>query len=114
KTAIKAPIAVIDPHLSWYGEFRFYEVKIYAGEYAVSGVSILGIPFPSLGHSRWTSVAMTTGGPDTSDIFEEELNPANARQYKYDGNWRDMTVRKEKIKVLVDGKLVEKEVEIEY
>src|SRR4030095_9541392 len=51
---------------------------------------------------------------DTSDIFEEELNPANARQYKYDGNWRDMTVRKEKIKVLVDGKLVEKEVEIEY
>ncbi|MBK8315938.1 MAG: penicillin acylase family protein [Acidobacteria bacterium] len=23
KTAMKAPIAVIDPHLSWYGEFRF-------------------------------------------------------------------------------------------
>jgi acyl-homoserine lactone acylase PvdQ len=28
---------------------------------------------------------MTTGGPDTSDIFEEELNPANPRQYRYDG-----------------------------
>lgn len=113
KTAIKAPIAVIDPHLSWYGEFRFYEVRIYAGDYAVSGVSILGIPFPSLGHSRWCSVAMTTGGPDTSDIYEEELNPANPRQYRYDGQWREMTVRKDKIKVLVDGKLDEKEVEIE-
>jgi len=114
KTAMKAPIAVIDPHLSWYGEFRFYEVRIYAGDFAVSGVSILGIPFPSLGHSRWASVAMTTGGPDTSDIFEEELNPANLRQYKYDGNWRDMTIRKDKIKVLIDGKIVEKDIEIEY
>jgi acyl-homoserine lactone acylase PvdQ len=114
KTAMKAPIAVIDPHLSWYGEFRFYEVRIYAGDYAVSGVGILGIPFPSLGHSRWCSVAMTTGGPDTSDIYEEELNPGNPRQYKYDGQWREMTVRKDKIQVLVDGKLNEKEIEIEY
>ncbi len=113
KTAMNAPIAVIDPHLSWYGEFRFYEVRIYAGDYAVSGVSILGVPFPSLAHSRWCSVAMTTGGPDTSDIYEEELNPANPRQYKYDGQWRALTVRKEKIKVLVDGKLNEQEVEIE-
>ena len=24
RTAMNAPIAVIDPHLSWYGEFRFY------------------------------------------------------------------------------------------
>jgi acyl-homoserine lactone acylase PvdQ len=114
RTAMKAPIAVIDPHLGWYGEFRFYEVRIYAVDYAVSGVGILGIPFPSLGHSRWCSVAMTTGGPDTSDIYEEEINPSNPRHYKYDGQWREMTVRKEKIKVLVDGKIVEKEVEIEY
>ncbi|MEP7273315.1 MAG: penicillin acylase family protein [Acidobacteriota bacterium] len=113
RTAMNAPIAVIDPHLGWYGEFRFYEVRIYAGDYAVSGVSILGVPFPSLSHSRWCSVAMTTGGPDTSDIYEEELNPANPHQYKYDGQWRDIVVRKDRIKVLVDGRMVEKEVEIE-
>lgn len=114
RTAMKAPIAVIDPHLGWYGEFRFYEVRIYAGDYAVSGVSILGIPFPSLGHSRWASVAMTTGGPDTSDVYEEEINPSSPRQYKYDGQWREMSVRREKIKVLLaDGSLNEKEVEIE-
>jgi len=114
RTAMKAPIAVIDPHLSWYGEFRFYEVRIYAGDYNVSGVSILGIPFPSLGHSRWASVAMTTGGPDTSDIYEEEINPSNPHQYKNNGKWLDMTVRKEIIKVMDGEKLVEKTVEIEY
>jgi acyl-homoserine-lactone acylase len=113
RTAMSAPIAVIDPHLSWYGEFRFYEERIYAGDYNVSGVAILGIPFPSLAHSRWASVAMTTGGPDTSDIFEEELNPSNPRQYKYDGQWREMTVRKEKITVRDGDQLKVKEVEIE-
>ena len=30
-----APIAVIDPHLTWYGEFRFYEMRIYGGELAI-------------------------------------------------------------------------------
>jgi acyl-homoserine-lactone acylase len=114
RTAMNAPIAVIDPHLSWYGEFRFYQVRIYAGDYNVSGVSILGVPLPSLGHSRYCSVAMTTGGPDTSDIFEEELNPANPRQYRYDGQWRDIRVRKEKLKVKAGDKVDEKEIDIEY
>ena len=114
RTAMNAPIAVIDPHLSWYGEFRFYQVRIYAGDYNVSGVSILGVPFPSLGHSRYCSVAMTTGGPDTSDIYEEELNPANPRQYRYDGQWRDMKIRKEKIGVKKGDSIDWREVEIEY
>ncbi|HEY7544336.1 MAG TPA: penicillin acylase family protein, partial [Blastocatellia bacterium] len=114
RTAMNAPIAVIDPHLSWYGEFRFYQVRIYAADYNVSGVSILGVPIPSLMHSRYCSVAMTTGGPDTSDVFEEEVNPDNPRQYRYDGQWRDMKVRKEKVGVKTGDKTEWREVEIEY
>ncbi len=114
RTALKVPMAVIDPHLGWYGEFRFYEVRIYAGDFKVSGVSILGIPFPSLGHSRYASIAMTTGGPDTSDIYEEEINPANPRQYRFDGQWREMTVRRVSIGVKKDNAVVPSEVEIEY
>jgi acyl-homoserine-lactone acylase len=114
RTAMHAPIAVIDPHLSWYDQFRFYQVRIYAGDFNVSGVSILGVPIPSLGHSRYCSVAMTTGGPDTSDIYEEEINPDNPRQYRYDGQWRDMEVRKDKIGVKDGDKVVLKDVEFEY
>src|SRR4051794_34659502 len=76
RTAMGAPIAIIDPHVQWYDAIRFYEVRIYTPEYNAAGVSILGVPLPTLGHSRYCSVAMTTGGPDTSDIFEEEINPA--------------------------------------
>jgi acyl-homoserine-lactone acylase len=114
RTAMHAPIAVIDPHLSWYDQFRFYQVRIYAGDFNVSGVSILGVPIPSLGHSRYCSVAMTTGGPDTSDIYEEEVNPDNPRQYRYDGQWRDMDVLKDKIGVKDGDKVVWKDVEFEY
>jgi acyl-homoserine lactone acylase PvdQ len=114
RTAMKAPIAIIDPHVHWYDEFRFYEVRIYTPEFNVAGAAILGVPLPTLGHSRYCSVAMTTGGPDTSDIFEEELNPSNPGQYRYDGRWRDLTVRKETIRVKNGAKVEAREVSLAF
>ncbi len=114
RTTMNAPIAIIDPHVHWYEAMRFYEVRIYTPELNVAGVSILGAPFPTLGHSRFCSVAMTTGGPDTSDIFEEEINPANPSQYRYDGQWRDLTVSKIKIGVKDRDKLEDRDVAISF
>jgi acyl-homoserine-lactone acylase len=109
----KAPIALIDPHLSWYGSFRFYEARLYGGEIEFSGMAIVGLPLPPLGHSRYCSIAMTTGGPDTSDCYVEEINPANRRQYRYDGRWIDMTVRTEVIRVKEGPKITQKKFEID-
>ncbi len=57
---IQKPIVIIDPHLSWYDELRFYEERVYAGDFATSGVAILGIPFLTLSqpvllnrHDHW-------------------------------------------------------------
>jgi penicillin amidase len=116
RTAMKAPIAIVDPHLSWYGSFRFYQARIYArdDEFAVSGVGILGQPIPSLGHSRYCSVAMTTGGPDTSDVYEEEVNADDPRSYRYDGQWRPMTVRTYRIGVKEGSEVKQRMVDVEY
>jgi penicillin amidase len=114
RTADGFPLALIDPHLGWYGQFRFYEARLYGGELATSGMAIAGQPLTSLGHNRYCSVAMTTGGPDAADVYEEELNPANPRQYKYDGQWRDMTLRTEIIRVKEPAGVTERKVEIEY
>jgi acyl-homoserine lactone acylase PvdQ len=103
RTAMNAAIAIVDPHVGWYDAMRFYQVRIYTPELNVAGVSILGVPLPSLGHSRYCSVAMTTGGPDTSDIFQEDINPSNPDQYRYDGAWRDFTVRQVTINVKNGG-----------
>ncbi|HYT87993.1 MAG TPA: penicillin acylase family protein, partial [Gemmataceae bacterium] len=114
RTADGAPLALIDPHLSWYGEFRFYEARLYGGELQMSGVAIPGLPLSTLGHNRYLSVAMTTGGPDAADAYEEEINPAQPRQYRYDGTWRDMTVRTEVIRVKEKDGVKERRFEIEY
>ncbi len=116
RTAMKAPIAVVDPHLGWYGSFRFYEARIYArdDQFNVSGVSILGQPIPSLGHSRYCSVAMTTGGPDTSDVYEEEVSPDDPRLYRFDDQWRKMTVRTCTIGVKEGDTVKPRTVDIEY
>jgi acyl-homoserine-lactone acylase len=110
RTAMHAPIAVVDPHLSWYGPFRFYEMRIYGGDLAFSGASILGLPFPVLGHSRYASIAMTTGGPDTSDVYEEEVQDG---KYKFRGEWRPLETRHEKIGVKAGDKIDWKDVAID-
>lgn len=110
RTAMHAPIAVVDPHLSWYGPFRFYEIRLYGGDLVFSGACILGLPFPVLGHSRYASIAMTTGGPDTSDVYEEEVKDG---KYKFRDEWRPLETRREKIGVQVNGKIDWKELTIE-
>lgn len=105
RTADGAVMALIDPHLSWYGHFRFYESRLYGGELAYSGMGILGLPLATLGHSAYCSVAMTTGGPDTADVYRETVNPNDPLQYFYDGAWRDMEVVREIIGVLDNGQM---------
>jgi len=113
RTAYNAPLALIDPHLSWYGAFRFYEVRMYGGEIEFTGMCVLGMPIAVMGHGRYCSIAMTTGGPDTSDVYEEEINPENPRQYRYDGKWQDMTVIPEVIKVKDGDTVKDKTFEVE-
>src|SRR5207302_5275288 len=114
RTADGHALALVDPHLSWYGEFRFYEARLYGGTLQTSGVAIPGLPLTTLGHNRYCSVAMTTGGPDTGDVYEEEIDPKNPKKYKYDDAWRDVTTRTEVIKVKDGDQVKEQRYEIEY
>lgn len=110
RTSMHAAITLVDPHVSWYDEHRWYEERLYAGGVAISGAAVVGMPFPLLGHSRYASVAMTTGGPDSSDVFEEEV--ANGR-YKFKNEWRPLGVRHEKIGVKTGDQVEWKDVVIE-
>ena len=53
---------------------------------------------------------MTTGGPDTSDVYEEEVQDG---KYKFRGEWRPLETRHEKIGVKVGDKIDWKDVTIE-
>jgi len=102
-------IAFIDPHVGWHGEFRWWEFAVHTPEWNGSGIAVVGTPLVGLGHNDYCSWACTTGGPDTTDIYKEEINPGNPLQYKYDGLWYDMRVEKTVIKVN-GGQDIEKEI----
>lgn len=94
RTEMGCAVLCIDPHIPWDGPFRFYEFRAHARDFHVSGFGPLGAPVVGLGHNDRLGWACTTGGPDTTDVYVEQINPDNPLQYKYDGEWRDMTVRK--------------------
>ena len=90
RTADGHAILLIDPHLSWWGPSRFWEMRIHAGELEGSGVGLAGSPYIGLGHNGKIAWAMTTGGPDTADVFALTLDPADPSRYRYDDGWREI------------------------
>jgi acyl-homoserine-lactone acylase len=94
-------LLLIDPHLSWWGPSRFWEVRLHAGNVSGSGVTLAGSPWIGLGHNADVAWAMTTGGPDTADAFELATDPARPGQYLHDGEWREL--RRETVALGVRG-----------
>lgn len=102
-TALGCALLCIDPHIPWEGEFRFYEFRLHGGDLHLCGFGPLGAPILGLGHNAFLGWACTTGGPDTTDIYGEKVNPENPLQYLYDGAWRDMEVEKVRLEVAGQG-----------
>lgn len=105
RTADKCAMLYIDPHIPWSGMFRFHEARIHGGSLSVSGFVPVGTPFVGLGHNEYVGWACTTGGPETSDVFVETVNPDNPMQYKVDGGWRDFDTMTIKLQVKQGDKL---------
>lgn len=99
RSAEGAAILAIDPHLAWFGPSRFWEFRIHAGDLHGSGVTLPGSPYIGLGHNADLAWAMTTGGPDTADVFELTLKEGDPTQYKYDDEWRSLESREVTLKV---------------
>lgn len=99
RSAENVPILYIDPHLGWLGVTRFWEFRIHAGDLKGSGFSLPGQLFIGLGHNDNVAWAMTTGGPDTADVYEETLKEDDPTKYLYDGEWRELKQRKVTLKV---------------
>ena len=94
RSAEGAPIALIDPHLSFGTNGHWYEARLHAGDFEVCGMCVVGTPAVGLGHNQQLSWAATTGGPDCGDVYVLDINPENSSQYQYDGEWRDITTEK--------------------
>ncbi len=114
RSAAGAPIALIDPHLSWQAHNRFYEAHVHGGDLDFYGFSIVGTPVMAVGHTDVLSLALTTGGPDCADVYEEKIHPEDPLKYEYDGEWRDVSVEHAEIRVKTAGEPRVEKLRIEH
>jgi penicillin amidase len=98
-TASGLPLLANDPHLGIQMPSIWYQVGLHAPGWDVTGFSFAGIPGVIVGHNNRIAWGVTNVGPDVQDLYIEKLNPDNPNQYEYMGEWRDMNVIEEVIKV---------------
>ncbi len=98
-TASGRPLLANDPHLGIQMPSIWYQVGLHAPGWNVTGFSFAGIPGVIVGHNDHIAWGVTNVGPDVQDLYIEKINPDNPNQYEYMGEWRDMNLIEEVIKV---------------
>jgi len=100
RTSTGKPVLSNDMHLSFGSPGIWFEMhEVIPGKLNVTGVAVPGQPFIVAGHNEKIAWGMTNLMVDDIDLFAEKINPANENQYFFNGEWRNMLVKKEVIKI---------------
>ncbi|MBS3783627.1 MAG: penicillin acylase family protein [Anaerolineae bacterium] len=105
RTESGMPLLANDPHLGIQMPSIWYEIGLHCEPigpdcpYNVVGASFASTPGVIIGHNDKIAWGMTNLGPDVQDLFIEQVNPENPNQYAYQGEWRDMEIVREEIRV---------------
>jgi len=92
-------ILINGPQFGWFNPSYVYSVGMHGAGIDVVGNTPFGYPMIMFGHNRTISWGSTWGASDIVDIYAEQLNPENARQYLYNGEYVDLAHRIETIEV---------------
>jgi len=106
------PLLASDPHRPIALPSLRYLVHLHAPGWNVIGSGEPALPGVAIGHNERIAWGFTIVGTDQADLFVEETNPHDARQYKVDGRWEPMRIVREKIQVR--GKPEPVEVELRF
>ncbi|MGI9529636.1 MAG: penicillin acylase family protein, partial [Acidimicrobiia bacterium] len=104
-TPTGSPMLMNDPHLSIQMPSIWYQVGLHCRAvtpecpYDVAGFSFAGVPGVIIGHNADIAWGFTNTGPDVQDLYVEKINPDNPLQYEYKGEWLDMEVTEDVIRV---------------
>jgi len=101
-----------DPHLEHIEPSLMYLMHVKGAGFDTYGATFPGMPYVVLGHTRKLGWGETTSIADVIDLFIETTDHDHPGMYKYKGEWRKFTVRKEILKVRVGSVMTEREIEI--
>ncbi|WP_395503396.1 penicillin acylase family protein [Ectopseudomonas mendocina] len=99
RTASGKPLLAGDPHIRFSLPAVWYEAHLQAPGYELYGYHHALIPSAMLGHNRDFAWSLTMFQNDDLDLIAERVNPDNANQVWYQGNWVDLQQRTETIRV---------------
>jgi penicillin G amidase len=94
-----------DPHLGIQMPAIWYEMGLHCEPltavcpYDVAGASFPGVPGVIIGHNGSIAWGVTNLGPDVQDLYIERINPQNPNQYEYQGEWLDMELVQEEVRI---------------
>ena len=93
------PILANDMHLGLNAPGIWYQMHqvVEGGSLNVTGVVVPGQPLVTAGHTDHIAWGFTNVMVDDMDFYLEKINPDNPYEYEFNGKWRKMEVRKEKI-----------------
>ena len=95
------PLLANDPHLGLSAPALWYFAHLHSPSLNVIGATLPGLPFVVLGRNDRIAWGLTNTGPDTQDLFIEELRESSSgvAQVRTPDGWRDLDILHETIKV---------------
>ncbi|HKS42792.1 MAG TPA: penicillin acylase family protein [Blastocatellia bacterium] len=98
-TSTGKPMLANDPHRPVILPSLRYMVHLNGPGWNVIGAGEPTLPGVAAGHNERVGFGFTIVGIDQQDLYVEEINPADATQYRYKGKWESMRIEREQIRV---------------
>lgn len=99
KSTSGKPIIANDPHLAFSAPGKWFAATVNSKEgWKTSGVTLPGVPGIVIGKGENISWVLTNVMNDDADFYIEKLDSSDSK-YFVDGQWRDLRIIKDTIKV---------------
>jgi len=99
KTTNASSVLVSDPQTPVRNPSLFYEYHVSGRTFNARGIGVPGSPIILIGFTQNVAWGLTALGADQADLFVLKTDPNHPNQYFFDGQWHDMQVHSETIKV---------------
>jgi penicillin amidase len=105
-TASGDVIVANDPHRNVANPSIRYIVHLNAPGWNVMGATEPPLPGVAIGHNGRIAWGLTIVGTDQSDVYVEEVNPANRNEVRFQGRWEPLRVVRDTILVKGEAPVV--------
>ncbi len=98
KSSTAKPLLACDPHLGITAPSLWYLAHLEAGDFAVAGATIPGLPAVVIGRNKEIAWGMSNMNADVQDLYYEKVD-AGRQKAAFKNQWEEIETHQELIKV---------------